>query len=342
MVENQPDTSPTTYGGRTANVPDLKTLKSPEEGGTKKNYEDFLEKIQNHVSITWPFGDDIAYVLDNNARPKIPEPKDLPDDEQKIAWKKRIWNQKVDRYGLRIEALDDNLGAMYALVKEAMSKIMKAKVRSKTGYAHADTTRDLVWLLKAVEDIVLNFEETKPTILAVDDQMERIMSIKQGSSTNEDYIKTMTKEIKVYEKHGGNFLWGTHQDLQHKEVLAKAIIAHKQENQADMTAAEKEEASTRIKALLKQEIVSMALIKRADHTQFSNLQKELKNSYLLGQHRYPDTIPDVLKILNNYEATSSPTEQPTPPSRNEGRASFLQTGGGHTVRYLRGTNNSFF
>ena len=331
MVENPPDTSPASYGGRTANVPDLKTLKSPKEGGTKKNYEDFLEKIQNHVSITWPFGDNIAYVLDNNAEPKISKPKDLPEDEQKVAWKKRIWNQKVDQYGLQTKALDNNMGAMYALIKEATSKIMKAKIRSKAGYAHADTSRDLVWLLKTIEDIVLNFEETKPKLLAVDNQMERIMSIKQGDSTNEDYIKTMSKEIKVYEKHRGDFLWGRHQELQHKEVLAKAIIVHKLDNKADMTANEKTEASTCIKALLKQEIISMALIKRANQARFSNLQKELKNSYLLGNHRYPATIPNVLKVLNNYEATSSPTEQPVQSPRNDRRASFLQTGGGHTV-----------
>ena len=183
MVANPLDTSLASYGRRTASVPDLKTLKSPEEGGTKKNYEDYLERIQNHVSIAWPFGDDIAYVLENNAKPKIPKPKDLPDDDQKIAWKMRIWNQKVDRYGLQVEALDNNMGAMYAFIKEVTSKIMKAKLTSKTGYAHADATRNLVWLLKTIKDVVLNFEETKPKILAVDNQMERIMSIKQGESS---------------------------------------------------------------------------------------------------------------------------------------------------------------
>ena len=27
----------------------LKVLKCPEEGGTKKDYDDFLEKLENHV-----------------------------------------------------------------------------------------------------------------------------------------------------------------------------------------------------------------------------------------------------------------------------------------------------
>ena len=42
-------TSDTAAGARAATVRDLNTLKSPKEGGTKKEYEDFLEKIRNHV-----------------------------------------------------------------------------------------------------------------------------------------------------------------------------------------------------------------------------------------------------------------------------------------------------
>ena len=42
-VENT-STNPNTVGSRTAVVMNLKTLKAPEEGVTKKEYEDFLEK----------------------------------------------------------------------------------------------------------------------------------------------------------------------------------------------------------------------------------------------------------------------------------------------------------
>ena len=38
-----------TVGARA--VRNLKILSAPEEGGTKKEYEDFLEKIQSHVTI---------------------------------------------------------------------------------------------------------------------------------------------------------------------------------------------------------------------------------------------------------------------------------------------------
>ena len=100
------------------------------------------------------------------------------------------------------------MGALYSLINDGLSKIMKAKVRGKQGFNKAQEEKDAVWMLKTIEDITVNFEETKPKLLAIDDQMERIMKLKQGDATNEDYIKMISKELKVYEKHGGDFLWG--------------------------------------------------------------------------------------------------------------------------------------
>ena len=68
----------------------LKTLKSPEEGGMKKEYDDFINKIDTHVSINWEFGQDIAYVIKNAKAPDYVEPKDLSTDDQTTQWNVRI------------------------------------------------------------------------------------------------------------------------------------------------------------------------------------------------------------------------------------------------------------
>ena len=44
-------TNPKTVGSRADVVRNLKTLKAPEEGGINKEYDEFLEKVQNHVTI---------------------------------------------------------------------------------------------------------------------------------------------------------------------------------------------------------------------------------------------------------------------------------------------------
>ena len=62
---------------RPAEVANLKILKAPEEGGSKKDYEEFLEKITNHVLITWSHGKDIADILKETKMPVLEEPEEL-------------------------------------------------------------------------------------------------------------------------------------------------------------------------------------------------------------------------------------------------------------------------
>ena len=111
-----PGTSIATYqqqlGGRAAVVRDLKILKAPEEGGSKKEYEEFLDRIQNHVIINWGFGSDIGTVIKTMDDLEIEEPQDLTDEQEKVKWKARLWAQSVDRYGMRQEGLTKFLSQM--------------------------------------------------------------------------------------------------------------------------------------------------------------------------------------------------------------------------------------
>ena len=84
MTSESTGTNPAiSVGARTATTLNLKTLKTPAEGGTKSEYEEFLDKIQTHVSINWEFGQDVAYVMKNNALPSFKEPEDLDETEGK-------------------------------------------------------------------------------------------------------------------------------------------------------------------------------------------------------------------------------------------------------------------
>ena len=311
--------STNTAGTRAQGVIVLKTLKSPEEGGTKKEYEDFLEKIDSHVSINWEFGQDIAHAIRNNETPTFKEPIDLNDEDKKSQWKVRLWNQTVDRYGRQLATLDDNMGALFSLLHDNLSKLMKSKVKAKKGYAKAEEDKDTLWLLKTLEDVSLNFEENKPKLLAVDDQMERIMKIKQGDTTNEDFVKLITKELKVYEKHGGDFLWGKTQARQYATRTRMAIDEFDENNGGPPSVEEEKEIKSMVTKALKEEILAMAMLKRADKKRFGNLQISLKNSYLLGTNDYPKTVAGVLKILNNYKSEYTPPSA-TPTTTGSGNA----------------------
>ena len=105
-------TNVTGVGSRAAAMKNLKVLKTPEEGGTKKDYKEFLEKIHNHVMVQWSFSADIGHVVRKQKDPTIPEPADLTDEEEKSKLKVRLWNVKVDHYASRTMALEENKSAL--------------------------------------------------------------------------------------------------------------------------------------------------------------------------------------------------------------------------------------
>ena len=86
-----------------------------------------------------------------------------------------------------------------------------------------DTKMDLMWLLEKLEDVMTKFEKIKPPELTMEDQMIRIAGIKQkDDESNEDFVKLMEKEIKLYEKHGGKYLWCNKHDKALKEKVKGA------------------------------------------------------------------------------------------------------------------------
>ena len=49
--------------------------------------------------------------------------------------------------------------------------------------------------MNSLDDIIVKFEQVKPKTLSLDDQLERILSMRQNENTsNEDFIKTVKKK----------------------------------------------------------------------------------------------------------------------------------------------------
>ena len=111
MSVKSTSTNPNTVGSGAPVVMNLKTLKAPEERGTKMEYEIVLEKIQNHVTIRWNFGKYIGHLLKHMEDPKTPEPTNMTLAEEAVKWKVRLWSQEVDRYRERHAALEEKKGA---------------------------------------------------------------------------------------------------------------------------------------------------------------------------------------------------------------------------------------
>ena len=264
-------------------------LKTPEEGGTKKKYEEYLDKIKNHVSIKWEGGWEMKELITNMKEASFEEPKDLTDEEEKSKLKTAMWNMEVQNYVSQINLFKRNKGALFALIMNNVSKITKGKLKSNTCFSKKDTEGDLIWLLEALDDIVVKFKTVKPRFLSLDDQLERIMTMRQSERmNNHDFLNLMKKEVDIYEKHGGRFLWADKE----VETRLKEFVKLKADNKQKVIASEKESEKERIQTEIKEKILAMVIIKRSCQKRFKELIVHCKNEFLFGNDIYPTTTAD--------------------------------------------------
>ena len=164
-----------TTSNRSTDFGNLKELKAPEEGGTKKEYEDFLEKITNHITVAWPYGRDIYDTIKDSQCPTLVPPTDLSAADEKSRFKVRRWEAEVDRFMDREHALEENCKALFLVIMDGASKIVKARLKSKADFIESKSDGKVEWLLDTIEDVMLKFEEIIPNTLAMDDQLKRIV-----------------------------------------------------------------------------------------------------------------------------------------------------------------------
>ena len=343
------------YGARSAKVEGLQPLKTAAEGGTKKDHEDWEEKILNVVQFWQPHGEDVSHVICEREKPEIEPPENLTEEQEKNKAMVAHWNGLLDNFTQRTLALDANCKAVFSLIMSNVTRVMKGQIKQQRGFEKAQKGGDLIWLVSIIDDIINDFvEAAKPTILSIIDQIEEIYKLRQMDLTNDEYVEKFQKKVKLLSRYGAHHAWGQHMEEQLAEALNEAMEKIKEETGLEATDDELKESKKMLKAAAKEQIVAMAIIKQADKKRFGDLQTELKNSYVKKRNEYPTTVADALTLLNNY-TSSYQSGGRNGGNRNGGNRngnnnqggngrqslSFLQSGQNGVPVYLRGTNNLF-
>ena len=138
----------------------------------------------------------------------------------------------MDLLDERQDAFERNKKALYAVITNNISKVMKSKIVAAKGCLEADKKKDPTWLLEVIDNVMLKFEKVKNKTVAVGDQMEQILRMRQRENqTNNEFQKAFTREIKVWKKHSGaEFLWGTKEDDMLNEKIEEIKAEYKSDN----------------------------------------------------------------------------------------------------------------
>jgi hypothetical protein len=355
-----------TMGFRSTTVKGLKKLKAPEEDGTEQDLEEFLTTLSDEVIITWTSGGDLGHVLEEHEEPEIKEPDPLTAEEEKDKRKEKEYDRLMAKFHARKDDLEANVAAMYQLIMSNVSSTMRNKIKATSGHLEASQKKDLVWLTSVLDDIVSGYEEgVAPAELALDDALEQIFKMRQKKDeTNEAFVKTMLRAIKAYERRGGPFLWtpAKEKELKAAMVEAKSDFVAASSAGAAMTREQEDDARRIKRKTIKERSIAMSILKRTDKDRFGDLLKELSNDFLKKQNGissdgFPKTVPDVLKLLENWKTSIAARRArpiqidgarqppPSPRANTNPSVSFAQTQDGGSqpqICFLRGTNDSFF
>lgn len=313
--------------------PMVKRFTTPSEGATKKGFDDNIENLQNTILSmgTWDSAVDVAKIFDTFELPSFEVPEEPPSGTAASKFELLLYEQECLEYIDRVKAFKENSPRLYSLLWQLCSTALKSTVQEREEYY--DNKENPAWLLTVIRDVVHKKDLKLPRDLVIDNVLEELIRYRQteGQSVAE-YVKSWTSLVKVYEASGGTYGYS--------EAFAKELQELVDDDESSRS---KEESTAYHKRNLRERMIAMGLIKRADPKRYRALQIDLRNDFALGTSKYPSTIQGAIKILNTFRPTTStvhngttllqgnakagapggpPPGQPTTPNANGSRAAF--------------------
>jgi hypothetical protein len=160
------------------------------------------KEIAEYVGWTFKKGSDARLAIKNLSLPVLALPADPAGDTNNAL--NRIWEKEIDKYVKRKTCLADNMQLVYSLVWGQCTDIMGQKVEALTIYETLTTSGgDGLALLKAIKDMVYNFQSRKYLPHALHKSKQRFYHCVQGRhTTTSTYMEQFQNIVGVIEHSG--------------------------------------------------------------------------------------------------------------------------------------------
>jgi hypothetical protein len=166
---------------------------------------------------------------------------------------------------------------------------MHQKVESLESFESTSATYDGIGLLKAIKDVVFNFQSQKYLHHALHESTRRCYLCQQARHvTTTTYLEQFQNVVDIYIYIGGG--------VGHHPGIVKQIPQEKGKAIQAVTEEEKKEAQ--------EWYLAVAFVLGSDGSRFGRLIKHLENSYLQGQkgqNLYPKTVTAAYHLLTNWK-----------------------------------------
>eukprot|EP00978_Attheya_sp_CCMP212_P037164 scaffold173586_cov64-Attheya_sp.AAC.2 len=117
------------------------------------------KEVAGYMGRSYKYGADAGLAVENMSLPTLAPPSDPAAGAS--ATVTRIWEKEVDEYVKQKSYLKQNMKILYALVWGQCTDVMKQKLEGLSTFKTLSADRDGLGLLKAIKDLVYNFQSQK-------------------------------------------------------------------------------------------------------------------------------------------------------------------------------------
>ena len=269
----------------------------PGENTDKQQFLKTVGVLKEHIEKTFKFPQDVATICTTHEIGEVKMPATITKKEyEEDMSKKMLWEIDMKTYKKRVDELESNKRAIYAIVWGQSSPSMQSKLESLKDYARKSIECDCVWLLKEIMGITHQFEGTRNIFLSLDDAWSNYYALRQESSqTLNEYLKIFQSMVQVLEHYGAGLgAEGPYQESVMRQVKMDAV--------ASSTIVTTEEMKKLAIAAAKKKCVAIAFLKRADRKRYGGLWNDLENSFTRGLDQYPEDLTGAYNLLLSYKA----------------------------------------
>jgi hypothetical protein len=293
------------------------------ENADKQQFMKTVGILEEHINKTVTYPQDVTSVCKSFKIVVLSQPENLTKTEYETDMsKKMIWETLMKNYMKRVDLLESNTRAIYAIVWGQCSPMMQSKLESLDDFEARSEECDCIWLQKEIQGITHRFEGTRNVFISLDDAWCGYYNCQQGHHQSlHDYLKDFQGLVQVLEHYGAALgANGPYQDSLKAMVMKDAP--------AGLTT---EAYHVKAVAAAKKKSMAISFLKRADRKRYGNLWIELENNFTRSLDHYPSDLTGAYGLLLNNKApltqVHSKRRDDSPEETEVSRVSFfLQNG----------------
>eukprot|EP00549_Striatella_unipunctata_P019332 CAMPEP_0118708552 /NCGR_PEP_ID=MMETSP0800-20121206/21974_1 /TAXON_ID=210618 ORGANISM="Striatella unipunctata, Strain CCMP2910" /NCGR_SAMPLE_ID=MMETSP0800 /ASSEMBLY_ACC=CAM_ASM_000638 /LENGTH=366 /DNA_ID=CAMNT_0006611805 /DNA_START=53 /DNA_END=1150 /DNA_ORIENTATION=+ len=254
------------------------------------------EQIAHYVSKEMGrYGYDMEYVVETMKEPILQKPEKLGEDADETD--KEIWKHECKEYVERKSALAGNLRKLYTILWGQCSEWMQAELKGLDSFRITQLNRNAIELLKNIRATSHSHKTQMNKAHALVKRNIFIHSIKQGRyQSNAQWHTYFINQVNTMAGIGG--LIGAHPELVAEEER-KLRVSLEIDPSVEL---EKEEIKECQEAASRRYLAALFL-ENSDESRYEELVRGLHNSHIHGEDKYPKTVTESLKLINNWKGT---------------------------------------